>query len=257
MFSLCSYKAARPSSAFYRLLHQLLQHRRRGLEDEQIGAGKRLDRAGFRRLHFECAATAGAELAGACRVIKNGEKPAGRLRAETDVPIAGRDQAHGDHSEHPVEGDFRHSLPHLICGRSDNETRSSSVPVLRRAPYPVVTASRRSEGSISWFNPAASLSRSSSPSQAETTIAATPLPQMLVSARHSLMNLSMPSTIAMPGTSSGRTAASVPASVMKPAPVIPEAPLEVSMATMRIVICSPKLSDTPSACAMNSVANVI
>ena len=36
---------------------------------------------------------------------------------------------------------------------------------------------------------------------------ATPLPVMLVSARHSLMNLSMPSTIAMPGTSSGRTAA--------------------------------------------------
>ncbi len=41
-------------------------------------------------------------------------------------------------------------------------------------------------------------SRSNSPSRAATTMVATPLPQMLVSARHSLMNLSTPSSSAMP-----------------------------------------------------------
>ena len=71
------------------------------------------------------------------------------------------------------------------------------------------------------------------------------------------MNLSMPSTIAMPGSSSGLTAASVPASVMKPAPVMPEAPFDVSMATIRIVICSPKLRSTFIAWAMKSVAKVM
>jgi len=43
-----------------------------------------------------------------------------------------------------------------------------------------------------------------------------------------LMNLSMPRTIAMPGTSRGSTTARVAARVMKPAPVMPDAPLEVS-----------------------------
>ena len=72
---------------------------------------------------------------------------------------------------------------------------------------------------------------SSSPSQADTTMVATPLPQMLVRARHSLMNLSMPRTMAMPGTRAGFTTARVAARVTKPAPDTPEAPLEVSIAT--------------------------
>ena len=44
----------------------------------------------------------------------------------------------------------------------------------------------------------------------------------------------------MPGTSAGLTTASVAASVMKPAPVMPLAPFEVSMATTRMVSCWPK-----------------
>ena len=38
----------------------------------------------------------------------------------------------------------------------------------------------------------------------------------------------------MPGTSRGSTTASVAARVMKPAPVMPDAPFEVSIATSRL-----------------------
>ncbi len=71
------------------------------------------------------------------------------------------------------------------------------------------------------------------------------------------MNLSMPNTIAKPGTSRASAAASVPASTTKPAPVTPLAPFEVSMATIRIVTIWPIVSSTCSAWAMNRVANVI
>ena len=54
------------------------------------------------------------------------------------------------------------------------------------------------------------------------------------------MNLSMPNTIARPGTSRASAAASVPASTTKPAPVTPLAPFEVSIATIRIVINWPE-----------------
>src|SRR5690606_284158 len=82
-----------------------------------------------------------------------------------------------------------------------------------------------------------SLLRSSSPSHAETTTQATPLPTMFVSARHSLMKRSMPRMITMPATGSVGTTASVAASVMKPAPVTPLAPLDVSIATPRMTAC--------------------
>merc|ERR1711988_400586 len=56
--------------------------------------------------------------------------------------------------------------------------------------------------------------RSNWPSEEAITTVPTPLPIMLVNARHSDMNLSTPKTMAIPGTSSGCTAASVDASVM-------------------------------------------
>src|ERR1700712_299569 len=68
-----------------------------------------------------------------------------------------------------------------------------------------------SAGSICLLRLACSLPRSSSPSHHDTTTQATPLPHRLVSARHSLMNLSMPSTMAMPGTRRGSTTASAAA----------------------------------------------
>ena len=71
------------------------------------------------------------------------------------------------------------------------------------------------------------------------------------------MNLSMPNTMAMPGTRRGSTAASVAASVMKPAPVTPEAPLEVSIATPTMMSCCLRSSGMFSACAMNKVASVM
>ena len=122
---------------------------------------------------------------------------------------------------------------------------------------PVVTAVSTSEASTSRLRPALSLLRSNSPSHQETIIAATPLPVILVNARHSLMNLSMPRTRAMPGSNSGRTAASVAARVMKPAPVMPLAPLDEIIATSRIPNCSLKDKSMPKACAMNRVARVI
>ena len=71
------------------------------------------------------------------------------------------------------------------------------------------------------------------------------------------MNLSIENTMAMPGTSRGSTTDKVAARVMNPAPVTPLDPLEVSIATRRIVSCCPSVSSTPIAWAMNSVANVI
>ena len=136
------------------------------------------------------------------------------------------------------------------------------IPILQ--DWPVVAAKswslipskrgRNIVGSTLWPNLACSISWSSSFSHRETTIVATPLPMMFVKARHSLMNLSMPSRTAMPGTSRGSTTASVAAKVTKPAPVTPLAPFDVSIATTRIVNCWPKVRSTPSACAMKRVA---
>jgi len=52
-------------------------------------------------------------------------------------------------------------------------------------------------------------------------------------------------------------AASVAANVMKPAPVTPEAPFEVSIATAIMVAYCPKDSSAPTAWARNRVANVM
>src|SRR6266478_4413282 len=71
-----------------------------------------------------------------------------------------------------------------------------------------------------------SLTTSSSPSQRLMTTVATPLPTRLVSARHSLMNLSMPSRMASDWIGMSGTIARVAASVTNPAPVTPEAPLD-------------------------------
>jgi hypothetical protein len=62
------------------------------------------------------------------------------------------------------------------------------------------------------------------------TTQATPLPIRLVSARHSLMNLSMPTRMAIDWIGMSGTIERVAASVMNPAPVTPEAPFEVIMA---------------------------
>ena len=53
------------------------------------------------------------------------------------------------------------------------------------------------------------------------------------------------------------TTASVAASVMKPAPVTPEAPFEVSTATSRIVSSWPSVRWVLVAWARNSVASVM
>ena len=61
---------------------------------------------------------------------------------------------------------------------------------------------------------------------------------------------------ASPATGIDGTTASVAASVMKPAPVTPEAPFEVSIATPRMVNCCRSVRSMLSACATNSEAIV-
>ncbi|MCY1229993.1 hypothetical protein D9M72_423880 [compost metagenome] len=80
---------------------------------------------------------------------------------------------------------------------------------------------------------------------------------MLVSARHSLMKRSMPRISTMPATGMVGTTASVAASVMKPEPVTPLAPLEVIIATARMVSCCIHVSSMPVACAMKITAIVM
>jgi hypothetical protein len=79
----------------------------------------------------------------------------------------------------------------------------------------------------------------------------------LVSARHSLMKRSMPRISAMPATGMVGTTASVAASVMKPAPVMPLAPFEVSIATPRMVSSCISVSSVLVAWATNRAAMVI
>ena len=108
---------------------------------------------------------------------------------------------------------------------------------------PVVTAVSMSDGSTCWFSPALSFDRSSSPSHQDTTTAATPLPVRVgerAAFAHELVDAEH-DRHAGNRAPDGPTA-SVAASVMKPAPVMPLAPFDVSMATTRMVICSPKLS---------------
>ncbi|MNV86907.1 hypothetical protein D3C71_1809770 [compost metagenome] len=71
------------------------------------------------------------------------------------------------------------------------------------------------------------------------------------------MKRSMPRMSAMPATGTDGTTESVAANVMKPAPVMPAAPLEESMATSSRRICSPKERWMPVACAMNRAASVM
>ena len=78
----------------------------------------------------------------------------------------------------------------------------------------------------------------------------------LVSERASDMKRSMPRMSASPATGIDGTTASVAASVMNPAPVTPEAPFDVSIATPRIVSCCFSVRSMFSACATKSDAIV-
>ena len=89
-----------------------------------------------------------------------------------------------------------------------------------------------------------------------STVAAA-LPEKLVSARASDMNLSMPTTRPMPSSSSGRWLCRPAASVASPAPVTPAAPLDATIMNSSSPNCSPIDSGLPIASAMNSDAMVM
>ena len=89
------------------------------------------------------------------------------------------------------------------------------------------------------------------------TTVATPLPIMLVSARASLMKRSMPRMSAMPATGIVGTTERVATSAMNEAPETPLAPLEVSIATARMVSCCASDSSVLVACATKSAAMVM
>jgi hypothetical protein len=67
----------------------------------------------------------------------------------------------------------------------------------------------------------------------------------------------MPTRMASDPIGMSGTIASVAASVTKPAPVTPEAPLDVIMAIARILSSWPMVSGVLVACARNSVASVM
>ena len=97
---------------------------------------------------------------------------------------------------------------------------------------------------------------SRSPVHLATTTVATPLPTRLVSARASDMKRSMPRISASPATGTWPTADSVAASTMKPLPVTPAAPFEVSSSTASSVICWPIVIGVLVAWAMKTAAIV-
>ena len=85
---------------------------------------------------------------------------------------------------------------------------------------------------------------------------ATVLPIMLVSARHSDMNLSMPKMSMIPATGTVPSDDSVAASTMNPEPVTPAAPLDVSRRIAISPSCAPSDRVTSCACATYSAASV-
>src|SRR6266478_4426418 len=130
---------------------------------------------------------------------------------------------HGVAVFYAVDGDGQFRCPSLISYRSSRRARGQDRP-----------GSRASPTSIGCAIASCSLSLSSSPSERLITTQATPLPIRLVSARHSDMNLSMPTRMAIDWIGMSGTIERVAASVMKPAPVTPEAPFEVIMAMPRM-----------------------
>ncbi len=79
---------------------------------------------------------------------------------------------------------------------------------------------------------------------------------MFVTARASLMNRSMPRISASPATGTAGTIMRVAARVIKPAPVTPEAPFEVSIASNRSASCCDSVRSMLSAWATNNAAMV-
>ena len=88
------------------------------------------------------------------------------------------------------------------------------------------------------------------------TIVATPLPIRLVSARASDMNRSTPRIRAMLATGTVPSEARVAASTMKPEPVTPAAPFEVSSRMRTRPSCWLSVSSVLVACARNTAAMV-
>ena len=86
------------------------------------------------------------------------------------------------------------------------------------------------------------------------TRVATPLPMILVMARASLMNLSTASRKARPSTGIFWMAVRVEARTMKPLPVTPAAPLEVTMRMPSMVRSSPVVRWTLYSWARKMVA---
>ena len=83
-----------------------------------------------------------------------------------------------------------------------------------------------------------------------------PLPTRLVKARASDMKRSMPRISASPATGTLPTADNVAANTMKPLPVTPAAPLEVSISTASSVTCCVSDMSVLVAWAMNMAAMV-
>ena len=119
------------------------------------------------------------------------------------------------------------------------------------------TSSGKSASSeVSLLRTAVKRSVSSALTHLATTSVATLLPIKLVSARASDIKRSMPRINARPATGTVPTAESVAAKTMKPLPVTPAAPLEVSNKIANSVICCVRSIGVLVAWAMNTAAMV-
>src|SRR5690606_21146607 len=87
------------------------------------------------------------------------------------------------------------------------------------------------------------------------TRAATELPIILVNALASLINRSIPKTIAIDSTGIWPTTGRVAAKIMNPLPVTPAAPLDVNVNTNNKKSCSLIPSGSPRACAKTMEAH--
>ena len=155
----------------------------------------------------------------------------------------------------------------MACPEHSTETTRSADPLgvaravatsrpVRRRPRGVSSSIVVSSNGRSPASTASSCVRSTPPVHVPMSTVATELPAKLVSARASDMKRSMPTTSPTPSSSSGRCEDSPPARVASPAPVTPAAPLDAMTMKTSSEICSPMLSGSPSASAMNSEAIV-
>src|SRR5260221_14641182 len=138
--------------------------------------------------------------------------------------------------------------------KKKNQIRSEKASAPRQCN--VFQADFVSESAGALSIPRRIFSTSNSPCHRLTTSVATPFPTTFVSARHSLMNFSIPTSRASDCTGIEGTAAKIAASVTNPVPVTPDPPFDATSANNNIPLTCLNERCVLVACARNSAASV-